>query len=66
MPEYWFNEDDELDVIRMTDEQVIDSLRFLLETVSEKGGYSRKMQYWAEEVLCSLWLRGLIYEYEEE
>jgi hypothetical protein len=66
MREYWFDEDDVLDVRRMSDEQVMDSLRLLLETVGEKGGYSRKTQQWAEEVLGSLWVRGLIYEYEEE
>jgi hypothetical protein len=44
MREYWFDEDGEVDVKRMTDEQLVEALAFLLETAGEKGGYSRKTE----------------------
>lgn len=66
MRECWFDDDDEPEVRRMTNEEVIDSFFFLLNEFGEIGSYSSKTHKWAEEVLNSLYMRGLIYEIEEE
>jgi hypothetical protein len=65
MQDYWYDEDDE-DVRERADQELIDSLFFLLNTSGETGCFSRKDKDWAQEAFKTLWQRGVISIIKEE